>query len=188
RRRRVRVNPGDGSDTVEGQGGYDTLQFNGANANENIDLSANDSRLRLFRDVGNVTMDVNGVEQVNVAALGGADTITVNDLSGTDVTQVNIDLSSPAGSGTGDGQVDTVIVNGTNGADAIQIAGSGSSFTVAGLSATVAVHGSEGANDQLVVNALDGDDSVSAAGLSANVVHLTVDGGAGDDSITGSDG
>ena len=85
-------NPGDGSDTVEGQGGTDTLQFNGANVNENIDLSANGSRLRLFRDVGNVTMDVNGVEQVNVVALGGADTITVNDLTGTDVKSVNLDL------------------------------------------------------------------------------------------------
>ena len=44
--------------------------------------------LRLFRDVGNVTMDVNGVEQINVAALGGADTLTVNDLTGTGVTDV----------------------------------------------------------------------------------------------------
>jgi Ca2+-binding RTX toxin-like protein len=59
-------NPGDGSDVVEGQGGHDTLQFNGSNASENIDLSANGSRLRLFRDVGAVTMDVNGVEQVNL--------------------------------------------------------------------------------------------------------------------------
>ena len=80
-------NPGDGSDTVEGQAGIDTLLFNGANVNENIDLSANGSRVRLFRDVGNVTMDLNGVEQINVNALGGADTITVNDLSGTDVTR-----------------------------------------------------------------------------------------------------
>ena len=116
-------NPGDGSDTVEGQGGHDTLQFNGSNVNENIDLSANGSRLRLFRDVGNVTMDVNGVEQVNVAALGGADTITVNDLSGTGVTDVNLDLAGTPGSGIGDGQADTVIVNGTTGNDAIAVAG-----------------------------------------------------------------
>ena len=116
-------NPGDGSDVVEGQGGHDTLQFNGANVNENIDLSANGSRLRLSRDVGNVTMDVNGVEQVNVVALGGADTITVNDLSGTDVTGVNLDLAGTPGSGTGDGQADTVIVNGTAGDDAIAVAG-----------------------------------------------------------------
>src|SRR5207253_5336572 len=94
-------NPGDGSDTVEGQGGLDTLQFNGSNANENIDLSANGSRLRLVRDVGSVTIDVNAVEQINVVALGGADTLTVNDLSGTGVTDVNLDLAGTAGSGDG---------------------------------------------------------------------------------------
>jgi Ca2+-binding RTX toxin-like protein len=181
-------NPGDGSDVVEGQGGHDTLQFNGSNANENIDLSANGNRLRVFRDVGNVTMDVNGVEQVNVAALGGADTITVNDLSGTGVTRVNADLSSPAGSGIGDGQVDRVIVNGTNRADNIRISGSGNSFTVDGLSAKVSVLGSEWANDHLVLNALGGNDTVSAEGLSAGVVDLTIDGGAGNDTITGSSG
>ena len=39
-------------------------------------------------------MDVNGVERVNFSAVGGADTITVNDLCGTDVTQVNLDLAA----------------------------------------------------------------------------------------------
>ncbi len=181
-------NPGDGSDVVEGQGGLDTLQFNGANVNENMDLSANGSRLRFFRDVGNVTMDVNGVEQVNVVARGGADTINVGDLSGTGVTGVNLDLAGTPGSGIGDGQADTVIVNGTRHPDAVQIIGSGTSYTVAGLPATVAVQGSEGASDGLVVNALGGNDSVTAAGLPAGVVGLIVDGGTGNDNITGSDG
>src|SRR5438874_5355477 len=76
-------NPGDGSDTVEGQAGADTLLFNGANVAEKIDVSANGSRLRFFRDVANITMDLNDVETIDFNALGGADTITVNDLSGT---------------------------------------------------------------------------------------------------------
>jgi Ca2+-binding RTX toxin-like protein len=180
--------PGDGSDTIEGQDGHDTMQFEGANVAEKFDLSANGSRLRFTRDVGNITMDVNGVEQVNVDALGGADTLTVNDLSRTDVTQVNFDLATTPGSGVGDGAADTVIINGTNHADNIQIAGSGNSFSVTGLSATVSVQGSEGANDQLVVNALGGNDSVNAAGLPAGVVQLTVDGGTGNDTIVGSAG
>src|SRR5262245_54270502 len=79
--------PGDGSDVVEGQDGQDTMIFNGANINENIDLSANGSRLLLSRNVG-VTMDTDGVEEVDINALGGADTITVNDLTGTAVTDV----------------------------------------------------------------------------------------------------
>ncbi|HEY1378773.1 MAG TPA: calcium-binding protein, partial [Gemmataceae bacterium] len=181
-------NPGDGNDVVEGQDGTDTLQFNGANVAEKINLSANGGRLLFTRDVANIVMDVNDTERVNFVALGGADQITVGDLSGTDVTEVNLDLSNPAGSGTGDGAADTVTVTGTNGADAIQVAGAGTSATVAGLHATVNVTGSEGANDQLVVNALGGNDTVNAAGLPAGVLKLTVDAGAGNDTITGSQG
>ena len=78
--------PGDGSDTVEGQNGTDTMVFNGATVAEQVDLSANGSRLRFFRTSGNITMDTDGVELVDFNALGGADVVTVNDLSGTDVS------------------------------------------------------------------------------------------------------
>jgi Ca2+-binding RTX toxin-like protein len=181
-------NPGDASDTVEGQGGLDTMLFNGSNVGENINLSANGSRLRLTRDVGNIVMDMNSVQQVDVNALGGADTITVGDLTGTGVASVNLDLASPPGSGTGDGQADTVILNGTNSADNIQVAGAGTGYTVSGLHGLVTVSGSEGTSDQLVVNALGGDDTINASALPAGVVQLTVDAGAGNDQIVGSQG
>jgi Ca2+-binding RTX toxin-like protein len=181
-------NPGDGSDTIEGQGGRDTLQFNGANVSENMDLSANGSRLRLFRDVGNVTMDVNGVEQVNIAALGGADRITINNLAGTDVTDVNIDLASPAGSGKGNGQADTIIVNGTNGDDVISVNGDATGIDVLGLAARIHITGAEPAIDSLIVNALAGDDVVEATGLSANAIQFTANGGDGNDVLIGSAG
>ena len=90
-------NPGDGSDIVEGQAGTDTMLFNGANINEKIDISANGSRVRFTRDVAAITMDLNGVENIQFNALGGADTITVNDLTGTDVNQVNLDLGGNDG-------------------------------------------------------------------------------------------
>ena len=61
-------NPGDGSDTVDGQAGADTLLFNGANVSENIDISANGGHARLFRDVANVTMDLNDVETIDLHA------------------------------------------------------------------------------------------------------------------------
>ena len=75
--------------------GNDTMVFNGSDVDEKIDISANGSRVRFTRDVGNVTMDLDGVERVDFNALGGADTVTVNDLTGTDVTQVNLDLARP---------------------------------------------------------------------------------------------
>ena len=179
-------NPGDGSDTIEGQDGNDTMQFNGANVNEKIDISANGSRVRFTRDVANIVMDVNGTENLNFKALGGVDTVTVGNLSGTAVTNVNLDLGSSAGGG--DAASDLVIVNGTNNADNVQVAGSGTSYSVTGLSATVNVANSEGANDALVVNLVGGNDTLNASALPSGITNLTVDGGAGDDILTGSQG
>src|SRR6266516_1233459 len=71
--------PGDGSDTIEGQNGEDTMVFNGAGVAEHVDLTANGNRLKLFRDVANITMDTRGVERVDFNALGAADVVTVND-------------------------------------------------------------------------------------------------------------
>src|SRR5262249_26044198 len=158
-------NPGDASDTVDGQGGVDTMQFNGANINEEIDLSANGSRLRLFRNIGTVTMDTNGVEVVNITARGAADQITVNDLSRTDVAPVNIDLAGAPDSGVGDGQPDTIIVNATTGDDAISIVGDASATDVLGLATQIHIVGAEAANDRLIVDALAGDDAVTASEL-----------------------
>ena len=110
-------NPGDGSDVVEGQAGLDTLMFNGANVAEKINISANHGRVDLTRDVGNVTMDLNGMERIDVFARGGADSIVVGDLTGTGTKLVAIDLASTPGSGTGDQATDSVTVTGTSGAD-----------------------------------------------------------------------
>ena len=123
-------NPGDGSDTVEGQAGNDSLIFNGANVNEKIDLSSNGNRLRLTRDVANVTMDTNDVENININALGGADVITANDLSATSVSQLSINLA--ASGGGGDASADSVIVNGTANADNVQLSGNGSTLHCCG--------------------------------------------------------
>jgi Ca2+-binding RTX toxin-like protein len=181
-------NPGDGSDVVEGRDGNDTLLFNGANVSEKIDISANGGRVRFFRDVANVTMDLNDVETVQFNALGGADTIVVNDLSGTDANLVSIDLSSPAGSGTGDGQADMVTVQGTAGADNISLSGDAASIAVQGLPAQVVLKGAEGSNDALLVNGRGGDDSIDASALNAGLIKLTIDAGSGNDTIFGSRG
>ena len=178
--------PGDGSDTVLGRSGTDTMLFNGAGAAERIDLSANGNHLRFFRDVGNITMDTVGVERVDFNALGGADLVTVGDLSGTHVTNVNADLEgTPAGAG--DGQIDRVTVDGTRHKDTIDVSGDAARVTVSGPAATVTIEHPE-PTDKLVVNGLGGNDGISAAALPAGTIGLTLDGGAGDDTIAGSRG
>jgi Ca2+-binding RTX toxin-like protein len=180
--------PGDGSDTIEGQAGNDTMRFNGADAAERVALSANGSRLTFLRAPGNVTMDTAGVERVDFNALGGADTVTVDDLRGTDVSSVNIDLAGTLGGNTGDGQADSVTVFGTGGNDAVTAVGSNGAASVTGLAATVNITNAEPANDALAINTLDGDDSIDATGLAASAVKLTLDGGNGNDRLAGGPG
>jgi RTX calcium-binding nonapeptide repeat (4 copies) len=168
--------PGDGSDTIEGQNGTDTLLFNGANIAEQVDLSANGNRLRFFRDIANITMDTDGVERVDFNALGGDDVVTVNDLSGTDVSEVNVDLAGSLGGATGDGAADSVIVNGTDGDDRIKVNGDAGGVKVSGLVPTVNVLHSEFSNDRLEIETLAGTDTVKSAGQAAGAIQLFVDG------------
>jgi Ca2+-binding RTX toxin-like protein len=172
-------NPGDGNDTVNGQGDADRLVINGSDASENFDVSANGNRVRLTRNVGNVTMDLNGIETMDVNALGGSDIITVNDTSATDLSSVNLNLDNSAGNG--DGQADAVVINGTEGDDHIQILpfGSGTRVAVLGLFSRVNIVGADGTIDHLTVNALAGNDTVDASGLPDNLIGLTVNLGDG---------
>src|SRR5437764_526726 len=102
-------NPGDGSALNEGGAGSDTVEVNGGNVSEKFVISANGQRVRFTRDVANITMDLNDVEAIDLNALGGADLVTIDDLSGTDVAGVNVNLAGTPGGTTGDGQPDTVI-------------------------------------------------------------------------------
>jgi Ca2+-binding RTX toxin-like protein len=179
--------PGDGSDTIEGNDGSDTMVFNGAAASETVDLSANGDRLRFFRSPASITMDTHGVEQVDFNALGGADTVTVNDLSRTDVKNVDVDLAGTLGGVTGDGQADRLIVTGTPLDDAIAAAGAASGVSVSGLHTQVAIQHQE-PTDQLFVLALGGDDGISATGLAAGAVSEFLEGGDGNDTIAGGPG
>lgn len=180
--------PGDGSDVVEGQSGHDAMTFNGANVAEQFDVSANGSRVRFFRTQGNITMDLNGIEEVDTNALGGADRLTVNNLAGTDLTEVRTDLAGTLGGTAGDGSADQVIVNGTTGDDAITAAGSAGNVSVTGLAARVDITHAQVADDQLAINALAGNDVVDGSGLAADAIQYRADGGDGNDVLTGGAG
>jgi Ca2+-binding RTX toxin-like protein len=178
--------PGDGSDVVEGQAGSDRMAFNGSNIGEIMDVSANGNRVRFTRNIAAITMDLNDVETIVAKTFGGADNLTVNDLSGTDVTSVVSDLA--ANGGGDDASPDNVITNATNGDEVVSVSGSGPDAQVNGLSAVVSVTGASAVTDRLTVNALAGDDVIDATGVAANSIQLTLDGGDGSDIILGGDG
>ncbi len=180
--------PGDGSDTVEGQAGTDKLLFNGSAANEIFDISANGARVRFTRNLGNIVMDLDDIETLDLNALGGTDNVTVNNLAGTDLAIANVNLAGTIGGAAGDAAADAVIVNGSNSDDVVDVFGAGTSVSVLGLTTRVDITNSEGANDSLVINALAGNDGVTATTLPAGVIKLTLDGGADKDTLLGSQG
>jgi Ca2+-binding RTX toxin-like protein len=168
----VQWDPGDGSDTVAGGPGADRLVFNGSGGAENFALSAVAAgHVRLTRDLGAITMDLDDVEVFDLRTFGNIDTVTVNDLTGTDLTEVRTDLALFGGGD--DGEVDELTVNGTPGDDTIAVAAQGSDVVVQGLTATVRIAHAAPAVDRLTVNGLAGNDTITATPEAAALIVLT---------------
>lgn len=174
-------NPGDDNDTVEGESGADTLEFNGANVAEQMLASADGARVRFTRNIANIAMDLDGIERLAVRALGGADSITVGDMRGTDLRSADIDLA--ASGGGGDGQPDLVIAQATDGADAISFESSNGSIAVDGLAARTRVTGGE-AMDDVTAQGLGGNDRFSASAAASEPATMNANGGEGVDSAS----
>ena len=176
-------NPGDDNDTIEGQAGMDTVHVNGEDGigADVFALAANGARTVLTNNVGNVTLDLNDVERIEIQALGGADVVTVNNLSGTDVKLVAVDL------GGGDLALDTVTVNGTNGNDKVNVSFPGA-VLFTGLPYQVGISGTEVGKDSITFNGLGGNDSIDGSKLPAGIVPVVLDGGVGNDVVTGGAG
>lgn len=177
--------PGEGSDVVEGEAGDDVMDFVGANVDEQFDVSANGSRVRFTRAQGSIVMDVDGIEEIDTKALGGADRFTAHDLSGTDVQRVETNLHGASGD---DGAADQVIVNATNGNDVVTASGSAGNVSITGLAARFDIAGASAAQDTLAINGLAGNDLISGAGLAADATLFQADGGDGNDVIVGGAG
>ena len=162
--------PGDGSDVLEGGDGNDSMEFIGANIAEQIHVSANGNRVLFARDIANVTMDLAGIEQIDFQALGGADLVDVGDLTGTDLTSVQVDL------GEADGAADRVAVAGTSGDDTITVNGDAGGVKVSGLHTGVKILNPEFANDRLDLHTGDGIDVLDSSQLAPGTIQLFFDG------------
>jgi hypothetical protein len=86
-----------------------TSRFNSSNIGENMDISANGTACTV-PDVGNITMDLDGVETINMAAVGGADTVVTISPAPRHAGQ-----HRPRCQQRGRWPADTVLVNGTSG-------------------------------------------------------------------------
>ena len=163
--------PGEASDIIDGGGGHDTLDFVGSAGGEKFGLSANGDGALLTRDLGNIRMDMSRVDEVDLAALGGADTVNVGDLSGTGLRSVNLDLAT---AGTPDGQLDSVSIAGTDRPDHVNVGAHDSSVDVTGLRTHVSITGND-ATDQLHIATGAGNDDVHVSDAAAAAISVAVD-------------
>jgi Ca2+-binding RTX toxin-like protein len=165
--------PGDGNDSVEGDLGNDVIVFNGSNIAEAFALSSNGSRVSFTRNVAAIALDANGMEQFDLRMLGGADTLTVNDLTGTGLTLVNLDLAATFSGTTGDGLADVITVNGTVAPDVINVVANAGVVELTGLAAQMRIRNSEPANDNLSINGLGGDDTFNIGNGVTSLIQVT---------------
>jgi hypothetical protein len=161
---RVRVELGEG---------IDTLSYDGSSHGERIAVAAAGERARLSRDARE-PIELDDVDIVRVGTQGGADSLTVDDLSATDVFQVDADL------GAG---LDRAVVNGSTDDDQISIGNLTAAVSV--LGPTFVRFPQAEAADRLEVNGRGGDDIVSA---STAAMKLTLIGGDGSNTLRGGPG
>src|SRR4029079_1707694 len=96
----------------------------------------------------------------------------------TEARVVQAGCSANIGLGGADGASDTVVLNATNGDDAITITNNNGVVTVTGLDEDITISSFEAKNDRIVINGLGGDDVITASGLTGML--FTANGGDGD--------
>ena len=151
---------GSGNDMLFGQAGNDTLLGKGG-----ADL--------LFGGDGNDTL-IGGSGDDQVFGQSGDDRMIWNPGEGRDLNE----------GGTGN---DTVEVNGGNGSETFTTTANGTRVPFDRIS-PAPFSLDIGSTENLVVNANGGDDSFTAGNGLASLIHITVDGGAGNDTLIGGDG
>ena len=165
--------PGDGSDIVEGGAGTDFLRMSGSGANERFTVSPLGGRTILTRDVAAIRMDTGDLERFDVMPASGADTMVVEDMSGTDTQVVSWELAPFRGTTASDGAADSVLVNGSNGADNITVTAGGQQVRTAGLATVVEVTRADKSLDTLHVDTRLGSDSIFIAPQVHNLLKFS---------------
>jgi hypothetical protein len=149
---------------IDGGAGDDTVDVIGAAGAETFGVLGLNGFLTVFHPTasppGNIAVGARDVETLNIHALSGADTVTIDDLSPSSVERVSVNLAAALDSSAGDGDADSVVVRATAGDDEIDIRPTSGRAVVSGLAARIAIASPEAADDTLTVNTRGGEDLV----------------------------
>jgi Ca2+-binding RTX toxin-like protein len=181
-------NAGDGADRIIGGADADTAEINSTDDDDSFGVAASGGDV-LFSsaDPASTPIGISEVETISVSGGGGADLLTVGDLSATTVTKLIFDA------GAGDD-----ILDATKATRALQADGGAGDDTLIGGAGKDSLVGSFGNDVLLGGDGADtlmgegGDEQLDGGNGADNLIggtgDDTLDGGAGADTIRGSDG
>lgn len=172
----------DGKDVIEGQTGADEVVVDGTTAADHLEVTANGARLRVSRPGLPGSVEASAVETWTLRPGAGADSVVVNDLTGSANAVVTVDLDVPGGASS-DGSADTVEVAGTAGADDIRADLDGDAIEISGVADRVRVAGGDFFVDRLVVDADLGADTLRARPNVGDLMPVRLEGGPGQDKL-----
>ena len=181
-------NNGDGSDSINGGSGYDTTQVNGADdPGDQFDLRAENGQAIFNRlNLGLFTLTNESIEKFKINGKGGDDSLTVGDLTGSDVQKVV--FSGGEGNDVLDARESATKIKakGGNGDDLLQ-GGSAEDIFIAGAGHDVVVgqRGNDTADlgdgdDRFIWNNGDGSDFING-GNGFDVTEVNGADGPGDE-------
>jgi hypothetical protein len=185
---------GDGPITLDGQAGTNILEVDGS-GNADSFTGGTGAGGHLSIQANGTAIDAASIAELNLETGGGADTATFNDLSGTSLQAVAVNLFSEAS--TPDGALDTFTLNGASGPKTVNINEAQASGTVTstinGQTTTTSASGTvtqvtglgpaflvANPEDKLVVQPGDGDTTVNVA-TTTQAGELDINGGIGTD-------
>jgi Ca2+-binding RTX toxin-like protein len=161
---------GSNNDTIFGEEGQDTIF--GQGGDDVINGGINDDTIVWKQDGADTIDGSDGRDQVEVRGTSGVDTITVGQSGSTlTVTGGSSTLSLPNALQDFANGLEELVINGGNGADLITITDVDNVGSIL-----------------IQANGQNGDDTISAVGAALGVANLQLDGGNGNDTLTGSAG
>jgi hypothetical protein len=163
--------------TLDGAGGADTMTFLGDVGVENYTFNNVVGHVQMVRDLDAIDVEMTSVERAEVSLLGGADGVVLNNLGGTDLLDLVLDLGADAAQ-------DFVRVEGSTAGDNLRVAATAGNVIVEGLSHTTTLRSPTTA-DSLVVRGNEGDDLLLSDAGATNLIRLRLEGGIGNDAIGG---
>lgn len=178
------INGGASNDFVIGGHATDWIDLGpGDDAGETVDVNPNAGRVSIASDNGE-TLDIDEFEFLSYRAFSGADTFNIGDVAAEGLRTFNVELQ--VSNSNPDLYPDHVSLTGSEGSDAVTVSGPAPT-TQSGTRLNV-IGGSPADVDTLAVDPGLGDDSIDASNLAGGIVQLTVDAGAGTNTVVGSAG